>query len=646
MQCLLVVPLAGLLLLAGASGASTSLGPAHVLSTEGVLSDTIRPSCSSDIYCKGELLHVVQMARIYPDSKTFVDKKVRESPEVALKQFEKLMQETGSNPSFEQVQNFVNQTFEDGDELEEWIPSDWTEQPALLERIENRKYREWAHSLNKLWRMLARKMKTDVRDNPSHYSLIYVPHGFVIPGGRFKELYYWDSYWILQGLLFCDMHETAKGVIENLMHLVKVLGFVPNGSRVYYEERSQPPLLIAMARAYYDKTNDIKFIEDNMETLEKEFNFWMNNSMIEVEKDGQKYNLARYFFLSNGPRPESYREDFETTEHLANSTEDRERMYWELKSGAATGWDFSSRWFIDRDGTNKGELKDIKTTSIVPVDLNAFLYGAASSLQFFMTKLNQRNKATGYGRIANELRAAVQAVLWNEEDGIWYDYDALNKKQREYFYGSNLAPLWTNCYDGDKVAHIAEKAVKYIEKTGLLSYRGGTPSSLANTGEQWDFPNCWAPIQALVIQGLDRTGQEDAMNLADELARRWLHANYLGYEQNTMMFEKYDAVNIGRFGGGGEYAVQEGFGWTNGLVFELLAKYNSKGGPTGDVGGVGGQGVGGQDVSNSLSQVVREVVRGAVHGASSLVLGDDAQADKHNHEAHPHHTQGDHNRSG
>ncbi|KAK3929304.1 Trehalase, partial [Frankliniella fusca] len=617
---------------------------------------------SSDIYCKGELLHVVQTAGIFPDSKTFVDMKVRESPEIALKHFEKLMQDTGSNPSFDQVRSFVNQTFEDGDELEEWTPDDWKEQPALLARIENEKYRQWALSLNKLWRELGRKMKTDVRDNPSHYSLIYVPHGFVIPGGRFKELYYWDSYWIVQGLLLCDMHETAKGVIENLMHLVKVLGFVPNGSRVYYEERSQPPLLIAMARAYFDKTNDIAFIRDNIDILEKEFNFWMNNSMIEVEKDGRSYNLARYIFLSNGPRPESYREDFETTEHLANKTEERERMYWELKSGAATGWDFSSRWFIDGNGTNNGEfasrlevlesltmlspafvthtlapvpmcagvLKDIKTTSIVPADLNAFLYGAATSLQFFMTKLKERVKATGYGRIASELREAVQAVLWNEEDGIWYDYDASNKKQRRYFYGSNLAPLWTYCYDEDKVEHISAKAVRYIEETGILSYRGGTPASLNQTGEQWDFPNCWAPLQAFIIQGLERTGQEDAQNLADELARRWLHANYMGYEQNVMMFEKYDAVNIGRFGGGGEYQVQEGFGWTNGLVFELLAKYGSKGGPTGDFGGVGGQGVSGQDVSNSLSHTA-DVVREVVRGATSLVLGADKQSDKANH---------------
>lgn len=99
---------------------------------------------------------------------------------------------------------------QDGDELEEWTPDDWTESPTLLARIEDDKYREWASNLNKKWFTLARKMKLDVRDNPQLYSLLYVPNGFIIPGGRFKELYYWDSYWIVQGLLVCDMDKTAK----------------------------------------------------------------------------------------------------------------------------------------------------------------------------------------------------------------------------------------------------------------------------------------------------------------------------------------------------------------------------------------------------------------------------------------------------
>lgn len=132
-------------------------------------------------------------------------------------------------------------------------------------------------------------------------------------------------------------------------------------------------------------------------------------------------------------------------------------MYWELKSGAATGWDFSSRWFIDEDGTNNGNLTHIKTTHIIPVDLNSFLYGAARGLQEFKTLLGDLDGAKYYNQIANDLRDAIQAVLWNEHDGIWYDYDIHNAKQREYFYGSNMAPLWTDSYDTTKANTIAAK---------------------------------------------------------------------------------------------------------------------------------------------------------------------------------------------
>jgi len=125
-------------------------------------------------------------------------------------------------------------------------------------------------------------VKKEVKDNPELYSLIFVPNGFIIPGGRFKELYYWDTYWIVKGLLLSDMHETTKGVIENLLWLVQKLGLIPNGSRVYYEQRSQVPLLIPMVDAYYKKTKDHEFIKNNFHLLEKEFSYWIEHATVEV----------------------------------------------------------------------------------------------------------------------------------------------------------------------------------------------------------------------------------------------------------------------------------------------------------------------------------------------------------------------------
>ena len=126
-------------------------------------------------------------------------------------------------------------------------------------------------------------------------------------GGRFKEFYYWDSYWIVQGLLLCDMTKTARGILENFLSMITKYGHIPNGGRVYYINRSQPPLLTPMVNNYVTKTKDIAFLKKNIHLLEKEFEFWMKKRTITFRKDGKEYTLARYYAPSLGPRPESYK---------------------------------------------------------------------------------------------------------------------------------------------------------------------------------------------------------------------------------------------------------------------------------------------------------------------------------------------------
>ncbi|XP_034249125.1 trehalase-like isoform X2 [Thrips palmi] len=537
------------------------------------LSSSKPPTClvCSAVVCQGDLLRVVQLAGVFPDSKTFVDKKVKQSPEETIRRFQELLQRTGGAPSRDQVVDFVDQSFEDGDELEPWTPPDWTETPSILGRIADEDFRAWAMELNELWKMLGRKMKTDVRDNPQLYSLMYVPNGFIVPGGRFREIYYWDTYWIVQGMLLCDMRASVRGVIENLLVLVKRLGFVPNGSRVYYDQRSQPPLLVPMIKAYLQHSGDLDFVRENIDLIEKEFLFWINNATVEVTVKGKTYKLSRYFSPSDGPRPESYREDVLTANHLATD-EEKQHLYWDIKSAAATGWDFSSRWVI-HEGTNGGSLGDMHTRYIVPVDLNAYMYGNAVGLSEMFRRLGMEDRAAEYRAIADQFREAVTAVLWHPDLGTWLDYDLLNGTPRRYYYASNLTPLWTRCYDEHQSADIARATVRYLFNTGVLKYMGGMPTSLIMTGEQWDFPNCWSPLQGILIQGLHNTGDHGAQRLALELARRWLAANYKGFMENHQMYEKYEVEIVGRCGGGGEYAPQAGFGWTNGVCFELLDQY-------------------------------------------------------------------------
>ena len=263
--------------------------------------------CDNEIYCisrPDSLLHVVQMARLYKDSKTFVDKAVKTSPNLVLQNFQEMMKvclfplfsfiiyilkflslkkQTSKNPSQEQVRQFVNENFDpEGSEFEPWQPLDWHTDINVLDQIQDVEYRSFAQYLHQRWKDLGRQIKPDVRINPQKYSLMYMDQPFIVPGGRFREMYYWDSYWTIQGLLVSEMYDTVKGIIkdslsraekinefpnvilgmlQNFVQLIQTVGHIPNGNRIYYTRRTQPPLFISMVEAYYE-VNYLIFVSE------------------------------------------------------------------------------------------------------------------------------------------------------------------------------------------------------------------------------------------------------------------------------------------------------------------------------------------------------------------------------------------------
>nr|QPK67212.1 Trehalase 1A [Rondotia menciana] len=536
--------------------------------------DDLPPTCSRPVYCNSTLLHHIQMARLYPDSKTFVDLQMRNDENTTLAAFEELFDRTNGSPSKEELRKFVADYFDETSELEEWTPNDYKENPPFLNNIRDERFREFAKGLNDIWPTIARRVKPSVLEKPDQFSLVPLTHGFIVPGGRFKEIYYWDAYWIIEGLLITDMHETAKGMIENLIELLHKFGHIPNGSRWYYQERSQPPLLAAMMERYYEKTKDIKFIKKYISSLEKEINYWLDTQLIAFNKDDRVFTLLRYYTPSAGPRPESYYEDYDLAQKLPNK--DPNDVYTELKSAAESGWDFSSRWFISENGDNSGNLTNLNTTNVIPVDLNAIFAGALQTTANFHAILNNPRKAAHWGYMAEQWRSSIEHALWDEEDGIWHDYDIVNNKPRRYFYTSNLAPLWMNAVDQRFLAKHGARVLEYLHKSEGIEFPGGVPVSLANTGEQWDFPNAWPPEVSIFINGIQNIGSEESSALATKLAQVWVRACYKGFSETKQMFEKYDALNPGKFGGGGEYTVQAGFGWSNGVILEFLDMYGDK----------------------------------------------------------------------
>ncbi|XP_069080887.1 trehalase isoform X1 [Pleurodeles waltl] len=536
------------------------------------LASVLPPPCDSQIYCTGELLKQVQSAKLFTDDKHFVDMDMQRSPDVILEQFSKLMTSApGGQVPKEQIWQFVNKSFNPpGQEFEPWTPLDWHSNPKILSRISDGNLQSWAAKLHLLWKSLGRKIKEEVKTNPERHSQIYVPNPVVVPGGRFREFYYWDSYWVINGLLLSEMPNTAKGMIENFLDLVDRYGFVPNGGRVYYLRRSQPPFLTLMMESYIDDQKNKTFLQKNIHLLEKEYEFWVTNRSFEIEINRRNYTLNRYSVQVGEPRPESYTHDVELATPLAEGP--RQTLFAELKGAAESGWDFSSRWFVG-SSAGRATLTDTRTSTIVPVDLNAILCRVEQLLATFHGMLGNTERAEKFKNIVSQRKEAIHAILWDDSVGSWLDFDLKTRTRRNAFYPSNLSPLWADCMPDPS---FVERVVQYLEKTNALSYKNGLPTSLEESGQQWDLPNAWPPLQHMVIEGLAKSSSQKGRDIALKLAQEWVRSNYAAYEKYNAMFEKYDVSGDGRPGGGGEYEVQEGFGWTNGVILQLLDLYGNQ----------------------------------------------------------------------
>ncbi|KAI3379068.1 hypothetical protein SNEBB_000773 [Seison nebaliae] len=557
------------------------------------------PPCENVVFCGGKLLHMVQMNRIYNDSKTFVDLQLKDSPFVTMKNFEQLI--TERNVTREILGNFVNSSFiPSNNSFELWEPEDWSPEPPILNEVKEEVVRNFLKDLNDIWRTLGRKVNVNLRDHPELNSLIYYPYGSIVPGGRFHEFYYWDTYWVFEGILRCGMYSTARGMLLNFAQSVNRFGHIPNGGRIYYTNRSQPPLFIQMASIYLNFTQDKDLIRQLLGSLEKEFEFWMQHHTVEMFNNSTLL-LFRYFVELSTPRPESYREDFHMSLKLKNGEEKR-KFYSNLAAACESGWDFSLRWLpmtyrdqkdqLRRDSSilstyqkNKYfkissnhstsqmpfSLLNIMTNDIIPVDLNSFMFRNAKILSDFHKLLTgDEIKVLQYRSIAQRIQNGINEVLWNDIHGSWFDYDLREMNHRtKFYYISSLTPLYVKCQRSIKQEY---RAISYAVQNYMFSYNYGIPTSMVQSGQQWDFPNAWAPLTDVIVSAFHQSQDERIRSLGKNLALRWVKTNYEEFKRTGQMFEKYNVVT-GKRGGGGEYIVQDGFGWSNGVIFKFINMY-------------------------------------------------------------------------
>ena len=503
-------------------------------------SATALPPPPSELY--GDLFVAVQTQQIFPDQKTFVDAVPNSDPATIVQRYEQLK----GQPNFD-LQRFVLANFT--------LPSEPVITPPSGQTL--REHIDW------LWPKLTRT--TTAADVPANSSLIPLPKPYVVPGGRFREGYYWDTYFTMLGLQESGHEDLVDDMLDDFAYEIDRFGHIPNGNRTYYLSRSQPPFFGLMVQLAA-KVEGERVYQKYLPALKKEYAYWMKDAEttprgqaarnVVVLEDGTVLN--RYWDARDTPRDESYLEDVTTAKQATGRNPSD--VYRDLRAAAESGWDFSSRWFGDSH-----TLTTIRTTSIIPVDLNSLLFslettiakGCALSLDF--------RCAGDYVGKAERRAIAINRFLWNAK-GYYADYDWQLHQLRDNVSAAAIYPLFVR-------AAWPERAVKTLHTVSeqLLQERGLATTTI-QTGQQWDAPNGWAPLHWLTIKGADHYGGNP--KLAKEVGTRFLADVKQVYASEHKLVEKYvvEGPNAGG-GGGGEYPLQDGFGWTNGVTLKLLDMY-------------------------------------------------------------------------
>ncbi|XP_026818194.1 trehalase-like isoform X2 [Rhopalosiphum maidis] len=443
--------------------------------------------------------------------------------------------------------------------------------------------REFLSGINQLWNKLAKKISLDVKINQDLYSMIYVPNGFFVNMESQNEFNYWDAYWIIKGALICGMETTVKGILQNFLYIIQNYGYVLMGNRIYYVGRSQPPLLIQMMATYYTYTKDEKFITDNIGLLDSEMMFWLKYRTVKVKSIGNTYIMTHYMSDTFDPRPEMYSNDV----HIAKSlptTQDQDEYLRRVKAASESGWGFSSKHFHNRNHYNDFRKTLLKTNPLnfAYVELNSIMQSNSNILSNMYLIANDQVNSDFYKQLAYRYQVGINALLWNEDEKIWLDFDTTIAESRNYFYASNLAPLWTGSYDDKLSEFYGDSAVEYLIRNNIINEDLTpryicVPTSLYNTGLDWDYFNCWPQLQSMIIFGLRSTKSEKAQKVAFNLASSWVYTNFAGYNMTRTLFEKYSAIKLGS---DGEQKPREnypiGYGVTIGVLFEIFHEWGDK----------------------------------------------------------------------
>jgi len=492
------------------------------------LAQAAPPPSPQQIY--GPLFEAVQSERVFEDGKTFVDAVPKGDPAAIVEAYRR------EQPKGAALRQFVLRHFS--------VPGEQDERPAQTLR----------DHIRALWPQLTRP----ALNPPAGSSALSLPAPYVVPGGRFREIYYWDSYFTMLGLKADGQQPLIDSMLADFESLIARYGFIPNGTRTYYLGRSQPPFLSLMVDLASNPTDP-----RHLAALRAEHDFWMrgrdraskSGAALRVVRMPDGALLNRYWDDRPGPRDESWAEDVATARQ---SNRARGDVYRDLRAGAESGWDFSSRWLADPK-----RLSTIRTTHIVPVDLNSLLWRLERAIAERCATAGDAGCARQFHQFAAARKAAIDRWLWLPDAGRYAEWDMESRQATPIVSAATLFPLFVGL-----TPKAQADAVARLTRDQLVG-EGGLRTTRLATGQQWDSPNGWAPLQWVAIDGLARAGHP---SLARDIARRWISTVDAAFRETGKMLEKYD-VEDRKPGGGGEYPLQDGFGWTNGVTAALIARW-------------------------------------------------------------------------
>jgi len=403
--------------------------------------------------------------------------------------------------------------------------------------------------------------------------LLYLPKPYVVPGGRFNEMYGWDSYFIEIGLLRDHRDALAKDMADDALYEIRNYGKILNANRTYYLMRSQPPFLTEMLLGVYRRTHDRAWLADSVPAIEAYYKYWTSEPHRTPET-----GLSRYFALGEGPAPEvvAAERDAQGRTHydLAREyfrthrvTDYDEAQYYNAKQDKLTALFYKGDRSMRESGFDPSDRFGPFSVDIIhynPVGLNSLLYLMESQTAEILHILARPTDEDVWRKRAADRAALINRLLWDEKDGLYYDYDFARKRLRRYPFLTTFYPLWAGIAS-------REQAARVVRSLPMFEKPGGLETSTSQSGEQWDAPFGWAPLELIAVEGLRRYGYNQD---ADRISEKFLSLVLDQYRKSGRIVEKYDVVHRTADVGGeihfGYRSNEAGFGWTNAAFTVLL----------------------------------------------------------------------------